>query len=145
MSSEYTFYISDVVAVEPLEMESTSTTSVKIVNTGDETGKTLGFYLRVASNDGPFEYPSLDSPAVNLVDLLSQGNLSYGLSITQGLITTVFEPGVGDSYDNRIPLTIGTGTDLDEIIAGAFVTIELDVAFDSVLESKNFYVDFVIG
>ena len=145
MSAEYTYYIGSEVADDPVKLTNITTLVVTIVNSGDLTGTDLGFYLKVASNDGPFDYPSTDSPATNLADIIAQGLADYGITITQGLIETRFEPGVGDSYETRIPLTVGTGTNTDEIAAGATIDITLELSFASGTDSKNFYVDLVIA
>lgn len=144
MAAEFTYTQESIEVDEPLLLENTETVSLLVENTGDVAGTSLGFYLRSASTNGSFDYPSVDSPSVNLVDLIKEGNNGYGLVITQGLTSTRFEDGIGDSYDTRIPLVIGTGTLSDEMEVGSSVEIELSLSFDPSISVKNLYIDFVL-
>lgn len=144
MSAEYTYYINAAVAADVEELLTTESLTVTIVNTGDVTGYELGFYLGVASNDGPFEYPSTDSPASNLVEIIALGQEGYGLAITQASNTTTFAEGVGDGYSTRIPLTIGSGVSGNELAPGESIDVILTLTFPVGVDSKNFYVDLVI-
>lgn len=145
MAVEFTIYIDGVEAEEPVTLETISGKTLTIKNTGDVTGTDLGFYLQVASTTGPFEYPSVDSPAVNYNDILAQGNNGYGLTIKQGLTTTRFLSGVGDSYSNRIPLTIGEGTLGDELAVNSSFEIELNLTFTPGSAAKSYYVDLILA
>ena len=142
MSAEYTYYINSEVATDPQEL--VTSLVITIVNSGDLTGTDLGFYLKVASNTGPFDYPSTDSPATNLMDILAQGNDNEGIVIDQNGNTTTFDSGAGSNYSNRIPLTIGSGTDGDELASGASIEVTLTLSFSVGTPSKNFYIDLVI-
>lgn len=144
MSAEFTFIQSTEEIEEPLEVGTVDSITFTIQNTGDVTGTTLGFYLRQASNDGSFDFPSTDSPAINLVDILKQGDDGYGITITQGLTTTRFQNGTGDRYENRIPLSIGTGADSDQIESSATVEVTIDLEFAPGTSAKTFYVDIVL-
>jgi hypothetical protein len=144
MSAEFIWQQDSISVNEPVTVENVISEVFTIRNTGDEAGTTLGFYLRLASSDGPFEFPSTESPGTNLVDIVRQGNLGYGLTITQGLFTTRFETGVGDSRTNKIPLIIGTGTNLDEIEINSIIEVTIDLTFEPSLGARNFYVDFVL-
>jgi hypothetical protein len=144
MSAEYTYYVNSDVAADVQELLTTESMTVTVVNTGDVTGTDLGFYLKVASNNGPFEYPSTESPATNLIDLIFMGQSGYGLAITQGSTTITFEDGVGDSYETRIPLTIGSGINGDELAAGESVDVVLTLTLDVGMPSVNLYVDLSI-
>jgi hypothetical protein len=145
MSAEYTYYVSEVVASEVQELIVSFSMTLTIANTGDLTGSDLGFYLQVASSNGPFEYPSTDSPAINLVDILAQGASGYGLTIDQDGTITRFTDEAGSSYGTRIPLTAGSGTDGDQLAPGATVEVILSLTFEAGTPSKNFYVDLVIA
>lgn len=144
MAAEYTIYISGIEADEPVTLELLSGKTLTIKNTGDETGTELGFYLQMASSNGPFEYPSTDSPAVNLNDILSQGNAGYGLTITQGVITTRFTSSVGNSYPSRIPLTVGEGSLGNQLAVNSSCTVELNLTFEPGSTAKSYYVDLIL-
>lgn len=145
MSAEYTFYYNGSSVTDPVSMLTTATIDITVKNTGDEDGTGLGFYLKDASSLGPFDYPSSDSGATNLADIIAQGNDGYGLVLQQGVTSTRFEGGVGDTLGTKIPLTIGTGSDLATLAVGASVQITLSLSFAPSTTSKNFYVDLAIA
>lgn len=144
MSAEYTYYVNSDVAGDVQELLTAGSLTITITNTGDVTGYDLGFYLKVASNDGPFEYPSTESPATNLVEIVAFGQAGNGLVITQDSVSTIFAEGVGDGYETRIPLTVGSGTIGDELAPGESVDVVLTLSFPGGTLSQNFYVDLVI-
>jgi hypothetical protein len=143
MSAEYTYYVNAVIA-DIEELETSSSLTVTITNTGDVAGTDLGFCLQVASNDGPFEYPSTNSPAINLVDIIAFGEAGYGVAITQASATTTFAENIGDSYETRIPLSIGSGSSANELAPGSSVDVILSLTLPGGIPSQNFYVDLVI-
>ena len=93
---------------------------------------------------GPFEYPSVDTPANNRMEILSHGDGDYGLVIKQGLVETRFKTSQGDTYETRIPLSVGTGDDSDELSVGENTEVTIEITFPPGTPSKTFYVDLVL-
>lgn len=142
MSATYSWYISSTEVDEPSALTTSQTYTV--TNTGDEKGVSIGFYIKQASTMGSIEYPSVDSPSVNLTDILSQGNAGYGLSIEQDSDITIFTSTTGSDSSNKIPFTLGSGSNFDELEVGASATITLNLSFSPGTDSKTFYVDLVM-
>jgi len=142
MAAELTWYEDSLEVDEPRTVSTTKTFTIK--NVGDETATELGFYISVASSNGSFEFPSTDSPDINYSDIISQGNIGYGLTIQQSSTTTRILSGVGDTYPTRIPLVLGSGTAGDELAVNEEVTIVVTVTFSPSFGAKNLYVDLFL-
>lgn len=144
MAAEYQIFYASESIEEPFEIENGSSFVFVIENVGDETGTNIGFYIKTPSSLGDVDYPSLDSPALNYEDIISQGNNGYGLTITQGLSTTRIMSGTGDTFLTKIPLTIGSGDNLNQLEPGSSIEVTLEFNLDPTEVSKNLYIDFMV-
>ncbi|MHA2062809.1 MAG: hypothetical protein ACXABY_00270 [Candidatus Thorarchaeota archaeon] len=118
----------DAVIEEPFANTAGVTYTHKLKNTGTNSAQEIGFYLRPATLEGDVDNPSTDGVLADWYDVLTKGSASGspspGWAITQGAVTTRFTHSAGDSAEDPIPLTVGSGTAGDTLAPGEEIELQ---------------------
>ena len=129
MAVELQWTESSSVISEPFGTANSTTYTFTLKNIGDSAALNVGFYLKPATSLGDIDNPSTDGVLSDWHDVLTKGDTGGsplpGFRITQGVTATRFSYIIGDSVDNPIPLTVGSGVDGSTIAPGEEVEIEL--------------------
>ena len=89
----------------------------------------VGFYIKQASTEGERGFPSSEGVVVDWYDILLWGESApiLGLFILQGGSPTQFTLSAGAGPGTAIPLSVGTGTDSNEVDPAASVNITFNI------------------
>ena len=127
---------------EPELIVSSTTYTFRITNTSTDNTKAanVGFFLREADIEGEVDFPSSEGIVIDWYDILQWGeaNPAEGMFLTQGLTTTQFTLSNG-VISSPIPLSVGSGTEGDEIESGASVDITIEVIPPGSVSARRLY------
>ena len=117
--------------------------SFTITNTStDKKATNVGIYLKEATNLGEVTYPSTEGIVADWYDILTWGDAAPtdGAFVTQGATTTQFTTSLGTAAV-PIALSVGTGSNLDQIGPGESVTISIQVVVPGSVSARRLYFD----
>ena len=118
------------IVIEPYTVAPTTTYEFTYTNTSPDNVRAtnVGFYIKQASTEGERGYPSTEGIVVDWYDILLWGAVGgQGLTITQGGSPTQCKLTVGANQATAVPLSVGTGTNNDEVDPAASVDITFSI------------------
>jgi len=121
---------SSAIIEEPYTIAPSTTYTFTFINASPDNKRAtnVGFYIKEASTQGARGFPSSEGVVVDWYDVLLWGAVvGEGLFVTQGGSPIQFNLGAGANSGVAIPLSIGTGTDSDEVDPAASVDITFSV------------------
>ena len=131
---------------EPLSVNPSTNYVFRFTNISSTgTAAEAGFYLKETTWTGELDFPSTEGSVVDWYDVLSWGSAdpTEGAFITQGATTTQLTLEVGTA-SNPLALTIGTGTDSDQIGPGESVDITLSIVVPGSVSARRLFFDMGI-
>jgi hypothetical protein len=125
------------------------TIQLKILNSGTSNLSSLGIYIIPSTSLGDVDYPSDNPPETDYQDLLTWGEaVIQAVELTGGLILTVPINGPSTSVE-RVGRTNGssfsTMIPIQDIDAGDFITIDIELELPPGVLTRRLYIDFVIA
>lgn len=129
MAVELQWTESSVIIEEPFSNTSGTTYTFTLKNIGTNSAQEVGLYIKSATLEGDVDNPSSDGVLADWYDALTKGEAAGspapGFHIIQGLSDVRCNFVQGDSAERSIPLTVGSGTDSDQLAPDEEVEIQM--------------------